>query len=141
MDPLEFRKMNAATPGTQMVYGPKLAHGGYMETVQALLDHPAYQQPLGPNQGRGVASGYWFNGAGDSGATLAVNADGSVTVATGSPDIGGSRASMAMMAAETLGIEYDKIEANVVDTEAVPYCHVTGGSRVTYATGLAVIDA
>ena len=141
MDPLAFRLKNAATPGTQMVYGPKLAHGGYVETVQALLDHPDYRAPLGPNQGRGSASGFWFNGAGDSGANVAVNADGTVTIATGSPDIGGTRASMAIMAAETLGIDYDLIQSSVVDTETVPYCHVTGGSRVTYATGLAVIDA
>ena len=141
MDPLEFRLKNAATPGTQMVYGPKLAHGGYVETVRALLDHPDYRAPLGPNQGRGSASGFWFNGAGDSGANVAVNADGTVTIATGSPDIGGTRASMAIMAAETLGIDYDLIQSNVVDTETVPYCHVTGGSRVTYATGLAVINA
>ena len=141
MDPLELRLKNAATPGTRMVYGPKLAHGGYVETVQALLDHPGYHAPLGPNQGRGAASGFWFNGAGDSGANVAVNADGTVTIATGSPDIGGTRASMAIMAAETLGIDYHLIQSNVVDTETVPYCHVTGGSRVTYATGLAVIGA
>ena len=141
MDPLEFRLKNAAAIGTRMVYGPKLAHGGYIETVQALLDHPGYKARLGPNQGRGAASGYWFNGAGDSGANVAINADGTVTIATGSPDIGGSRASMAIMAAETLGIDYGLIQSNVVDTETVPYCHVTGGSRVTYATGLAVIGA
>ena len=141
MDPAELRMKNAADVGTQMIYGPKLAHGGYKETVEAVMSHPAYRAPLGPNQGRGVASGYWFNGGGDSAATLAVNADGSVTIATGSPDIGGSRASMAIMAAETLGIDYHLIESKVVDTEAVPYCHVTGGSRVTFATGMAVIDA
>ena len=141
MDPAEFRLKNAAEPGTQMIYGPKLTHGGFKETVQAVMDHPEYSKPLGPNQGRGVASGFWFNGAGDSAATIAVNADGTATIATGSPDIGGSRASMALMAAETLGIEYDAIESKVADTEAVPYCHVTGGSRVTYATGIAVIEA
>jgi CO/xanthine dehydrogenase Mo-binding subunit len=141
MDPLEFRKKNAATPGTQMIYGPKLSHGGYLETVQACLDHPGYKEKLGPNQGRGSASGYWFNGAGESGATLYINADGSAIVSTGSPDIGGSRASMAIMAAETLGIDYANVHAMVSDTAAVPYTHVTGGSRVTYATGLAVIQA
>ena len=141
MDPLDLRLKNAAKIGTQMIYGPKLAHGGYVETIQALLEHPGYNAPLGPNQGRGVASGFWFNGAGDSGATIAVNADGTVTVATGSPDIGGSRASMAIMAAETLGIDYDQVQSLVAHTEAVPFCFVTGGSRVTYATGLAVIDA
>jgi CO/xanthine dehydrogenase Mo-binding subunit len=141
MDPAAFRLHNAADIGTQMIYGPKLSHGGYKETLEAIMNHPAYNTPLGPNQGRGMASGFWFNGAGDSAATIAVNADGTATIATGSPDIGGSRASMALMAAETLGIDYNAIESNVVDTEAVPYCHVTGGSRVTYATGLAVIDA
>ena len=141
MDPLEFRLKNAATPGTQMVYGPKLAHGGYVETVQALLDHSGWRTPLGPNQGRGAASGFWFNGAGNSGANVSVNGDGTVTIATGSPDIGGTRASMAIMAAETLGIDYDVIQSSVVDSETVPYCDLTGGSRVTFATGLAVINA
>jgi CO/xanthine dehydrogenase Mo-binding subunit len=141
MDPVQFRLKNAATPGTQMLMGPKLAHGGYVETVEAIQNHPDYKAPLGPNQGRGVASGFWFNGAGESGATLYIGADGIATIATGSPDIGGSRQSMALMAAETLGIDYDAVRSTVSDTTAVPYCHVTGGSRVTYATGLAVIDA
>ena len=70
-----------------------------------------------------------------------VNDDGTVVVATGSPDIGGSRASMAIMAAETLGVEYDQVRAIVADTASVGYTHVTGGSRVTFATGMAVVDA
>lgn len=141
MDPLELRKKNAVHIGSPTVAGPKHAHEGYEETVQACLDHPAYKVPLGPNQGRGVASGYWFNGAGESGATVYVNADGTATIATGSPDIGGSRASMAIMAAETLGIDYNNIRATVNDTTSVPYTHVTGGSRVTFATGMAVVQA
>ena len=36
-----------------------------IETVEACLNHPDYKKPLGPNQGRGVASGYWFNGGGE----------------------------------------------------------------------------
>ena len=62
-------------------------------------------------------------------------------VATGSPDIGGSRASMAIMAAETLGIDYNEVRSTVNDTTSVPYTQQTGGSRVTYATGLAVVGA
>jgi len=62
-------------------------------------------------------------------------------VATGSPDIGGSRASMALMAAETLGVDYDQVRAIVADTGSVGYTHVTGGSRVTFATGAAVVTA
>jgi CO/xanthine dehydrogenase Mo-binding subunit len=141
MDPAELRFKNATHIGTPMVAGPKMAHEGYAETVKAILDHPGYKKKLGKNQGRGVASGYWFNGAGESGATVNLAADGTVLVATGSVDVGGSRASMAIMAAETLGVDYDKVRATVNDTTAVPYTHVTGGSRVTYATGLAVVGA
>ena len=141
MEPLKLRLKNAAKAGTQMLSGAKLAHNGYAETIQALLNHPAYNAPLGKNQGRGVASGYWFNGGGESSATVHVNDDGTVVVATGSPDIGGSRASMAIMAAETLGVDYDQVRPIVADTASVGYTHVTGGSRVTFATGMAVVDA
>ncbi len=141
MDPLELRLKNAARAGTPTIYGPKHAHNGYVETIEALMRHPAYRAPLGPNQGRGVASGYWFNGGGELSATMQVNADGTVLVATGSPDIGGSRASMAIMAAETLGVDYHQVRAIVADTGSVGYTHVTGGSRVTFATGTAVVNA
>jgi CO/xanthine dehydrogenase Mo-binding subunit len=141
MDPLELRRKNAAGPGTPMIYGPKLAHGGYLETVEACLNHPDYKKPLGKNQGRGVASGYWFNGGGESSANVQINADGTILVATGSVDVGGSRASMALMAAETFGVDYKQVRAIVADTASVGYTHVTGGSRVTFATGMAVVDA
>jgi CO/xanthine dehydrogenase Mo-binding subunit len=141
IDPLQLRLKNAARPGTTMLYGPKMAHGGYVETLEALLNHPAYKAPLGPNQGRGVASGYWFNGGGESSATLQVNEDGTVIVSTGSVDIGGSRASMALMAAETLGIDYKQVRSLVADTAAVGFTNPTGGSRVTFATGMAVVEA
>jgi CO/xanthine dehydrogenase Mo-binding subunit len=141
MDPIDLRLKNAAKVGTPMIYGPKLAHGGYIETLEAVKNHPAWKAPLGPNQGRGVASGYWFNGGGESSATVQVNTDGTILVATGSVDVGGSRASMALMAAETFGVDYSQIRAIVADTASVGYTHVTGGSRVTFATGTAVVNA
>ncbi len=141
MDPIELRLRNAVGPGSPTIWGPKHAHGGYRETLEALKNHPAYQQPLGPNQGRGVASGFWFNGGGESAATLHVAEDGSIALATGSMDVGGSRASMAIMAAETLGVPYDSVRSTVSDTASIGYNHVTGGSRVTYATGMAVVQA
>ena len=72
---------------------------------------------------------------------MQVNEDGTVIVATGSPDIGGSRASMALMAAETLGVDYGQVRSIVADTASIGFTGVTGGSRVTFATGMAVIDA
>ena len=141
IDPIDLRLKNVARPGTPNVSGGKLNHHGFAETLAALKAHPAYTAPLGKNQGRGVACGYWFNGGGESSATLQINNDGTALVATGSPDIGGSRASMAMMAAETLGIDYERVRSIVADTASVGYTHVTGGSRVTFATGMAVETA
>jgi CO/xanthine dehydrogenase Mo-binding subunit len=141
MDPIEFRLKNIARPGAKTVFGTTLNHAGFAETLQALQKHPAYKAPLGKNQGRGVAVGYWFNGGGESSATVHVNEDGTAVVAEGSPDIGGSRASMAIMAAETLGIPYEAVRPVIADTNSVGYTQATGGSRVTFATGITVINA
>jgi CO/xanthine dehydrogenase Mo-binding subunit len=141
MDPIDFRLKNSAKLGTPTVFGTKIGHQGFIETLEALKKHPAYAARLGKNQGRGVASGYWFNGAGESSATMSVNEDGTVVCATGSPDIGGSRASTAQMAAETLGIDFESVRPIIADTNSIGYTQTTGGSRVTYATGLAVINA
>ncbi|MCP3910853.1 MAG: xanthine dehydrogenase family protein molybdopterin-binding subunit [Actinomycetia bacterium] len=141
MDPVDFRMANAVEEGSQATYGPKFPVIGFKETLQAIKGHPNYQEPLGPNQGRGVAAGFWFNAGMNSSATVHINDDGTATVVTGSPDIGGSRASMALMAAEELGIDMAKIQPVVADTEQVGFNDVTGGSRVTLATGAAVVNA
>lgn len=141
MDPLKLRLKNAVKAGSPTSWGPKHSHDGFAETIQVLLDHPEYKKPLGKNQGRGVASGFWFNGGGESTASVHINEDGTVIIATGSMDVGGSRASMALMAAETLGVPYEMVRSTVADTGSIGYNHVTGGSRVTFATGMVVVDA
>ena len=141
MDPSDIRLANAAVEGTQASYGPKFPRIGFVETLEAIKEHPNYTAELGPNQGRGVAAGFWFNAGMMSSATVHVNENGTATVVTGSPDIGGSRQSMALMAAEELGIPYESIKPVVADTETVGFNDVTGGSRVTLATGAAVVDA
>jgi len=140
VDPLEFRLKNIAKPGARTVGGAKHMHEGFAQTIQAMMKHPAYSAPLGKNQGRGVASGYWFNNAGESSAALHINEDGSVLLSTGSADLSGTRASMAMMAAETLGIEYDQVRSIVADTGSIGFSHLAAGSRTTYATGIAVVN-
>ncbi len=141
IDPLSLREKNAAKEGTKAVHGPTWTNIGYLETLAAVKNHPNYQIPLGPNQGRGIACGFWFNVGGESSAQVHVNEDGSISVASGSPDIGGSRASMAMMAAETLGIAIERVKPIVADTASIGFTHVTGGSRVTFATGMATVQA
>jgi CO/xanthine dehydrogenase Mo-binding subunit len=141
MDPIELRLKNAVRPGDPSFTGGAYGEIGYVECLEAAKAHPHWSAPLGPNQGRGVAGSYWMNHGGASTAAVSLAEDGSVLVTTGSPDIGGSRASMAIMAAETLCIPYEKVRVAVVDTSAIGYSMVTGGSRTTYATGKAVIEA
>ena len=139
IDPIEFRLINAVKEGDRRIDGPILPPVGYVETLQAIKNHPHYNTPLeGPNQGRGVAAGFWFNWAGKSSVSASVNDDGTVSLVEGSTDIGGSRASIAMQLAETLGIAAEDVHPQVVDTDSVGYNDVTGGSRTTYGTGYAV---
>jgi CO/xanthine dehydrogenase Mo-binding subunit len=141
MDPIDLRLANAVTEGDQATYGPKFRAIGMVECLQAAKAHPNYAKALGDGEGRGVAVGFWFNAGMQSSAEVHVNEDGTVTVIEGNPDIGGSRASMALMAAEELGVPYEKVRVVVADTETAGFTNVTGGSRVTFATGMAVIEA
>ena len=139
--PIDFRLKNAAREGTRAAYGPKFGPVGLVKTLEAAKDSEHYRIPLGPNQGRGVASGFWFNIGGETSAALNVGEDGTVALMAGTPDIGGSRASLAMMAAEELGIDLDKVRPMIGDTSSLGYTFLTGGSRVTFASGMAVIEA
>jgi CO/xanthine dehydrogenase Mo-binding subunit len=141
IDPIEFRLKNAAKEGTKAAYGPKFGPIGLVQTLQAAREHAHYSAPLRKNQGRGVASGFWFNIGGDTCATLNLNEDGTVNLVAGTPDIGGSRASLAMMAAEELGIALEKVNPMIGDTNSVGYNFLTGGSRVTFSSGMAVVEA
>jgi CO/xanthine dehydrogenase Mo-binding subunit len=141
MDPIEFRLKNASHEGTQSAFGPKFKRIGNVETLEAAKAHPHWSAPLGENQGRGVASGFWFNGGMQSSATVMVADDGTVCVVSGNPDIGGSRASLAIMAAEEFGIDISLVDPQIADTSSIGFNDLTGGSRVTFATGMAVIEA
>ena len=141
INPMDLRLQNAVAEGDPSTMGFPFARIGFVECLEAVRDHPHFTAPLGPNQGRGLAAGYWFNIGESSSATVNLNEDGTATVVTGSPDIGGSRASMALMAAEELGIDPYDIRPVVGDTEAVGFTDITEGSRATFATGMAVVEA
>jgi CO/xanthine dehydrogenase Mo-binding subunit len=142
LDPIDLRLKNAAKEGTRRADGPKYRRIGCVEVLEAMKAHPHYTAPLeGPNRGRGVAIGFWFNVGLPSSCTISVNADGKVTLVEGSTDIGGTRTSIAMQAAEVLGIPVEDVHPSVVDTDSVGFTAVTGGSRTTFATGWAAYEA
>ena len=141
MDPIELREKNGARNGTKTHYGPTHQNIGFLATLEAAKTSAHWKSPLKPGQGRGIACGFWFNIGGESSAAVHVAEDGTVVAVSGSPDIGGSRASIGMMVAETLQIPADKVRTIVADTASIGFTHVTGGSRVTFATGMAATMA
>ena len=142
MDPIEFRLLNASKEGTRQVAGPAYRRIGNVEMLQAAKDHSHTSATLkGPNRGRGMANGAWFNGTGPASAIASVNADGTVSLVEGSPDIGGSRAVAAMHLAEVLGIAPEQVTPTIADTDSIGYSSGAGGSGVTFKTGRACYEA
>ena len=142
LDPVSFRLKNAAKEGTQTHFGPKLGPIGYVETLERALAHPHMQEELGPNQGRGVATGFWFTLGKETSASLNVGEDGSVSVIMGTVDVtGGGRSAMAMVVAEELGIPADKVRIKSGDTSALGFNFMTAGSRGTAAGSMATVKA
>ena len=141
LDPAEFRLRNASKEGTRRVDGPEFPVIGNIECVEAAKATEHYNTPLtGPNQGRGIASGFWFNIGMQSSCSIGVSADGTISLVEGSTDIGGTRASIAMQAAEVLGIPAEDVRPSVADTDSVGYTFLTGGSRTTFASGWAAYE-
>ncbi len=142
MDPLELRLKNSAKQGTKAVHGPVYPVMGYQETLKQAMAHPHYKAPLKPNQGRGVASGYWFNAGGESSAQMSVNEDGSIVVMTGHPDIGGSPCLDGQHRRRASGHRPQQDPgADRRHQRAIGFSNLTGGSRVTFASAMVVTQS
>ena len=147
IDPVDLRLMNSAKEGTRRPTGPLTPKVGYIETLEATKAHPHYAAALehkgsdGKRYGRGVAAGFWGNNTGPAAAVALVNPDGTVTLTEGSPDIGGTRASVSQQLAETLGIPVEDVRPQIGDTDSIGFTSNTGGSSVTFKTGFAAYTA
>ena len=142
IDPIEFRLINTSKEGTRQVAGPRFQRIGNQEILEAAREHPHVQSKLeGKFRGRGVAGGAWFNGSGPASAIASINPDGTVSLIEGSPDIGGSRAAMAMHVAEVLQIPVERVRPAIADTDSIGYSSGAGGSGVTFKMGRACYEA
>lgn len=142
IDPIEFRLRNHVKEGDERLDGGTHGHIGGIEVLKAAQACEHYRAPLtGPNQGRGVAHAAWGNWGGRSSCALNVNGDGTVNLVTSSVDLSGTRTTIAMQAAEALQLPPERIKPSVGDTDATGYADVSAGSRTTYATGIAAIQA
>lgn len=141
MDPVDLRLKNVAKEGSKAAYGPTYGPIGIEATLRAVKNHPHMKAKLGKNQGRGMACGFWFNFGGQTCTDLNIGTDGTVNLTMGTVDVGGARASMSLIAAEELGIPYEKVKCNVGDTASLGHNDTTEGSRGTFSSGMATIFA
>src|SRR6266581_2716519 len=75
MDPIDLRIKNAATEGYKTIYGETFGPIGYLETLIAAKNCDHYKSPMRRGQGRGVATGFWFNRGGETTGTLNIAVD------------------------------------------------------------------
>jgi CO/xanthine dehydrogenase Mo-binding subunit len=153
MDPLELRLKNAVHTGDETASGAVLKSCGLVECLDAVANKIGWKEKKAnpkPNRGLGIACGVHFTGvrlspgidADFAGATMVVNDDGSVNLATSCVDIGsGSSTALTQIAAETLGIEIEKINTIFGDTETCPMGWGSRASRNTAIGGMAVKKA
>jgi len=139
--PLQFRLLNASEEGVIRPDGTPQPKIGLKPILEALMKHPIWKTPLGPNQGRGLAIGGWGGGRGPSSAMMKLDGDGTFAVVVGTVDLSGTNTSFAQIAADTLGLPVSNIRVRRADTDTAPFGPAAGGSQVTYSTGPAIIEA
>jgi CO/xanthine dehydrogenase Mo-binding subunit len=142
IDPLEFRRRNAAGEKDLLPLGMPLNRVGLKHMLEQIHSHPCWTTPLrGPHRGRGLALGYWIGGTFTSSAHVTINPDATASVFVGSVDLTGTRTTILQMAAEELQMAPQDISITVGDTDTAPYADISGGSRITYTMSAAVHQA
>ncbi|HUG13414.1 MAG TPA: xanthine dehydrogenase family protein molybdopterin-binding subunit [Thermomicrobiales bacterium] len=141
-DPIEFRLRNASQGGDPQPNEVPWPRIGLHEILKAMRDHELWKsRGRKPNTGVGVAIGGWPGGVEPCAANVRINTDGTMLVTLGSTDLTGTNTTFAMLAAETFGMPLDKVKIETGDTDNAPYAGMSGGSKVTYTVGPAVINA
>ena len=158
MDPLVLRLKNALAEGDETITGHKLTasvgFGDVLDKVAASSDwtrkRAEYEKDSGlVRRGIGIAACYYGVGLGamgkhlnPAGASVVVSADGSVTVAVGTTEIGqGMITVLSQIAAEALGCPVEVVRLMEADTSRVPDSGPTVASRTTVMSGNAIRDA
>jgi CO/xanthine dehydrogenase Mo-binding subunit len=143
-DPVALRLQNASRPGDARIQGGEWSGMGNVEVLEALREHPAWQQRQEARQagrGVGVALGWWPGGTEPAAAVCQLARDGRLQLHLGSVDITGTSTGFALMAAEAFGVSPEQVKVVHGDTDSAPYAGGAGGSKITYTVGPAVIAA
>jgi len=141
-DPLELRLRSAVQEGDPRAAGSPWPRIGFIESLEAARSHPFWRERRRiPDEGYGVAAGGWPSGTEPAAAACRINGDGTITVQVGSVDLTGTSTTFAQIAAEVFGVRTDAVAVHASDTDAAPYAGSTGGSKITFTVGNAVLQA
>jgi len=142
-DPVDLRLQNAVVEGDIGVSGNPFPTIGAVEVLERIREHPLWlkRDLLPEDEGIGVALGYWPGGTEPAAAVCRVNPDGTMTVVTSAVDMSGVNTGFAAIAAEAFGLSPDRVRVVAADTATGPYSGASGGSKVTYTVGTAVLRA
>lgn len=145
IDPVEFRMRHALDEGEPFATGTPVRSFGLRACLEEAAKAIGWSAPrpkaiAGRPRGKGIAVGVKaVLTPSISGAIVTMNADGSVNVLTSTVEMGqGSETALAQIAAEELGVAFDKVHVVQPDTDVTPYDTITAGSRSTYHMGNAV---
>ncbi len=143
LDPLELRLKNAVVEGDVGVSGSPFPTIGAVEVLERLREHPLWAQrdSLPDGEGVGMAAGHWPGAMEPASAVCRVDADGTMTVVTSVADMSGVNSGFAVIAAAAFGLPPDQVRVVTADTSSAPYAGASGGSKVTYTVGPAVLRA
>ncbi|MGY6646353.1 MAG: xanthine dehydrogenase family protein molybdopterin-binding subunit [Salinarimonas sp.] len=144
MDPLEFRRRNAAVTGSTMPIGTPFPAIGLTTILDAVAEHPCWTTPLEPGahpRGRGLALGYWRGTSMTSACHITIGGDGRPVVTMGAVDISGTRTTMTQVAADQFGIAPDDVYVQTGDSKTAGYSDGAAGSRVARTMAAAIVEA
>ena len=143
LDPIELRLRNALVEGDTAVTGNPVPTFGAVEVLERIREHPlwAKRDSLPEDEGLGFAVGYWPGGNEPAAAVCRVDAEGNLIVITSAADMSGVNSGFAVIAAEAFGLPPDRVRVVTADTASGPYAGASGGSKVTYTVGAAVLKA
>jgi CO/xanthine dehydrogenase Mo-binding subunit len=141
MSPFEIRRKNAASGGDTMFDGAEWQPYNPHPLLDELEQSPLWTEPTGPNEGVGIALGVRRGFTDSASANVRLNADGTVHVVVGSMDLTGTTTGLTQIAAEVFGIPPERIQVTTANTESAPHAGRTGGSKILYTVGNAVIEA
>jgi CO/xanthine dehydrogenase Mo-binding subunit len=142
-DPIELRLRNLLRAGDTGLDGAPFPGFGGAECLERLRAHPLWQRrgELPDGEGVGVALGHWPGGLEPAAAACRLDSDGRLTIVTSAVDMSGTETGFAAIAAEAFGVAPERVRVVVGDTGSAPYAGVSGGSKITYTVGTAVLRA